>query len=207
MGELPARNSTRTVIKPVAVAWVRRGASEREPTAQLGGAHGGKLLLRFSLPAPPTPSGDRRVTSNRLVAAHLVLNTLDIRSPLSEEAEANEVDTLRLRAARIVDAWEEASVSWANQPRTFDVGLPATRVGARRPRIRIDVLELVKRWARHDPTDQGVAVEAEGSPPVIVALSAIAPEAAQGLGVSGPELELYYSANVREDSSGSPVQR
>ncbi len=214
IGELPPRTASRVVLRPVAVAWVRRGASDeaREPLAQLGGEHGGKLLLRFALPGAPGANGRGADGEPRLVAAHLDLTRTDLDAPLSE----GDGPGVLLRTSRIVDLWEERAVTWANQPRTFDIGLPSIRVpwGTRRGRLRLDVLALVKRWPHRDPKDQGIAVEGEGAPGVTVALAlalagagAVSGESEPEERFAPPELELYYSSAAREENTALPVQR
>jgi hypothetical protein len=204
LAELPARTTTRVVAQPVATSWVRRGGASG-PIAQLGGEHGGVIFLRFAVP---------NVAPDRLAAAYLVLTPVDVESPIAE-GTGSDVPGVVLHALRVVDPWNE-DVTWANQPRTFDVGLPALRVDAARARtrVRIDVRALVARWARHDPADQGIAIEGQGAPPLAVALAPVDPELARAPAapagfarVAGPELELYFLPTTREDSGSSPVQR
>jgi hypothetical protein len=157
-------------------------------------------LLRFSVPAPAPPRPSTGAASGtsaasavegRLVAAYVVVTRVDLESPLSE----GDASTLLLRARRIVDPWEENAVTWATQPRTFDVGLPPVRVSAGAPegRLRLDVLEIVKRWPRRDPRDQGISLEGEGALALAVALAPLGRDLGRGFGPSAPELELYYA--------------
>lgn len=181
------------------MAWVRRGSESRPAIAQLGGEHGGRLFLRFSVTA---------LDADRLIAAELVLSSVPIEAPLSEGVER----ALSLRAKRVVDAWDEDAISWVNQPRTFDLGLPPVRIinnprGASDARVRIDVRAIVSHWPRRDPSDQGIAVDGEGAPPIEVALATLGPDVAGGLLRDGPELELYFSAARREDLRPPNVPR
>lgn len=192
------------------MAWVGQGADDgRKTLAQLGGEHGGKLLLRFALPNAPVAAP--KEVESRLIAAHLNLTRADLDAPLSEGDGSGVV----LRTLRIVDVWEEDAVTWANQPRTFDVGLPSIRVpwGTRRGRLRLDVLALVKRWPHRDPKDQGIAVDGEGAPALSISLRGERQELGTEIGPGSeqrfapPELELYYSSSPREENVATPVQR
>jgi hypothetical protein len=162
----------------------------------------GKVLLRFSVPIPE---------GERLVAAQLLFSRVPIDAPLAEGTGSG----VLLHPERIVDPWDERIVSWANQPRTFDVGLPRVRVDrvdAGASRLRIDVRELVARWSRHDPSDQGIAVSGDGSPPVAVALAPLGGDVVLEAGdriqrpLRGPELELYFASTSREEPRAVPVK-
>jgi hypothetical protein len=141
----------RLIYSPVDVAYVRpEGDTNDAAAAMLGGARdaGAVLLLRFSAPIPPEAS---------VLEAYLVLeHVTDIDADPAPVA---------LRAVRIIDPWDSASVSWASQPRLKEVGAPVTRAfPASGPLVRLDVRVLVQRWRRRSGQDFGVAVvSAEGS--------------------------------------------
>jgi hypothetical protein len=133
----------RVLYDPVAIGFVRRGAEPGLPAiAALGRSDGALALLRFSLPLPPEVS---------VIEAYLLLD------------RATNVDSdpapIALHAVRIVDPWDERSLSWAVQPRVEEVGSPITRVlpsaGAL---VRLDVRAIVERWRRREGGDFGLAV-------------------------------------------------
>lgn len=145
----PAVDSARRVVlRPVDVAYVRRGDGPTEggaPASFVLGKDGGKLFLRFDAAIPKAAN---------VVEAYVVLR----RSPVVDD----DPSPISLHATRIIDAWSGRSVSWARQPRSSETRSPSTTVepGAS-PLIRLDVRELVRHWARRDPNDQGIAVVAE----------------------------------------------
>ncbi|MBX3202806.1 MAG: DNRLRE domain-containing protein [Labilithrix sp.] len=145
----PAVDSARrVVVRPVDVAYVKSGdgpSGGALPTVFVLGKDGGKLFLRFSVAVPATAN---------VVEAYVVLR----RSPDVDDDPA----PVHLHATRIVDAWQGGSVSWAIQPRSVETRSPSTRVepGAR-ALVRLDVRELVRHWARREPTDQGIAIVAD----------------------------------------------
>src|SRR5262245_60386977 len=96
--ELPARSTLRVVAKPVAIAWVRRGEEKRDAVVRLGGAAGGKLFLRFSVPQLASASD-----VDRLVAAHVVLTRVPGAPPLSIGGGEGTV----LQSERVVDVWDD----------------------------------------------------------------------------------------------------
>jgi hypothetical protein len=105
------------------------------------------LLLRFDLTLPPQAT---------VVEAYLVLERIDAGT-----------DDVFLHAARIVEPWNGASVSWALQPKLADIGplVTVTHVlPTMRGRVRLDVGELVSRWRERRADDFGVAVVAEAPP-------------------------------------------
>jgi hypothetical protein len=113
----------------------------------LGKDEAAKLLLRFDARIPET---------SKVVEAYLVL----------PRAEGVDIDPtpISIHVLRIVDPWDSRSIQWALQPRTVDVGSPATVVtSSGRPAIRVDVRELVSRWPRREKDDQGLAVIASNT--------------------------------------------
>lgn len=191
----------RVLYYPVAIGFVRRAAEPGLPAiAALGRSDGALALLRFSLPLPPEVS---------VIEAYLLLD------------RATNVDSdptpIALHAVRIVDPWDERSLSWAVQPRVEEVGSPVTRVlpssGAL---VRLDVRAIVERWRRRKGGDFGLAVVSDapdraGAGPGMGMAFALAAGGAGGwggaldrgggsngsngtvgaAGASGPRLELY----------------
>lgn len=142
----PAVDSARRLVaRPVDIAYVRSGddsSSGALPTVFPLGRDGGKLFLRFSVAVPPTAN---------VVEAYVVLR----RSPIVDDDPA----PVSLHATRIVESWKGGSVSWAIQPRVAEARSPSTLVEAGgSPLVRLDVRELVRQWARRDPTDHGIAI-------------------------------------------------
>lgn len=138
----------RLVVRPIDIAYVRRGDEPNHgalPPIVTLGKDGAALLLRFSVAVPDAAT---------LVEAYLVLRRAtvvdDDPSPIS------------LHATRIVEPWQGRSTSWALQPRLSEVKAPITTVEpGGSPLVRLDVRELVRRWPRRDPADQGIAVVAD----------------------------------------------
>jgi hypothetical protein len=181
-GAIPAIASSRRLLyAPVDLAYVRPGARGREASAGvawLGRGDGALLLLRFDVPLPLEVD---------VVEAYLVL----------ERAVAVDVDPtlISLHAARVVDPWDGATVSWALQPRVQEVNAPVTRVrAATGPVVRLDVHDLVQRWRRHGADDQGLAVVAAGRSRTGIAL-AMAPMGGSepGFGRGDPVLSRIAS--------------
>lgn len=137
----------RLVVHPADVAFVRRGdppADELPPQFVLG-RDPAILLLRFSVDLTPAAN---------VVEAYLVLRRSD--------AVDDDPAPISLHATRIVERWSGRAASWALQPRTAEVRAPVTVAHPAGPAlVRLDVRDLVRRWARHEPTDQGVAVTAD----------------------------------------------
>jgi hypothetical protein len=142
----------RLVVRPVDLAYVRRGDGESDgalpPLFSLG-KDSAVLMMRFSVPVP--------VMAN-IVEAYVVLRRAD--------AVDDDPSPVSLHATRIVDPWDGRSLSWARQPRVADVRAPASVVEPGGPSlVRLDVRELVRQWPRHDPHDQGVAILADNETP------------------------------------------
>jgi hypothetical protein len=141
----------RLVVRPVDMAYVRRGGGSSDssggalPPMVALGRDSAVLFLRFSVALPQLAN---------VVEAYVVLHR--------EGAVDDDPAPISLHATRIVDAWEGRSISWALQPRVVELRTPATLVepGAS-PLVRVDVRDLVRQWARHDPRDQGIAIVAE----------------------------------------------
>jgi hypothetical protein len=144
----------RLVLPPVDLAYVRRGDSHGAalPTIfTLGRERDGDavLLLRFSLPL---------TAASQVVEAYVLL----------ERATAVETDPapIALHAARVADGWDSRSVSWGALPRIEETRSPSTIVREGGPAVvRVDVRDIVRRWAIHDPRDHGIALVAESTTP------------------------------------------
>jgi hypothetical protein len=148
-GAAPAIDTARRLLfLPADVAYLRRDADTRDVvTATLGCSRDSAavVLLRFSARLPPEV---------HVLEAYVVL----------ERANAVEHSPvpIALQAARVLDAWDGKSVSWARQPRLDEVGAPVTRVWPSAGRlVRLDVRALVQRWRRMTGEDFGVAVLAQ----------------------------------------------
>ncbi len=137
----------RLVVHPTDVAYLRRGeaaAGGALPPLFTLGRDSAVLMMRFSVPLP--------VGAN-VIEAYVVLRRSD--------AVDDDPAPISLHATRIVEGWEQRSVSWSRQPRVVEVRTPGTLVEPGGPSlVRIDVRDLVRQWPKHDPRDQGVAIVA-----------------------------------------------
>ncbi|HVH41547.1 MAG TPA: DNRLRE domain-containing protein [Labilithrix sp.] len=144
----PAVDSARRlVVRPIDIGFTRTGARSTGalPSVVGLGKDGGKLFLRFAVALPP---------SANVVEAYVVLH----RSPLVDD----DPTPISVHASRIIDPWVGGSISWGEQPRSAEGRAPATTVEpGGSPLVRLDVRDLVRRWARRDPSDQGIAIVAE----------------------------------------------
>jgi hypothetical protein len=143
-------NARRLVVRAVDLAYVRPGdgpsGGELPPHFTLGRDRA-VLLLRFAAPVTPTTN---------VVEAYLVLRRSD--------AVDDDPSPVSLHATRIVEAWNGRSTSWALQPRTVETKTPSTTVDPGGPSlVRLDVRDVVREWARRDPSDHGLAVRADTS--------------------------------------------
>src|SRR5580704_13522076 len=133
-GAVPAISTARRLLYgPVDVGYVSRGASAGAPAiATLGRGDGAFVLLRFSVPLP--------VEADVLEAYVLIERVSDVDS---------DPEPIALHAARVTGAWDDRSLSWAQQPRVEEAGAPVTRVlPAAGRRVRLDVRDIVARWRR-----------------------------------------------------------
>jgi hypothetical protein len=181
-GGVPAiQNAKRLVYAPVDVAYVRRGDGANggalPAIASLGRASDAEaiLFLRFDVPLAKDAN---------VVEAYVVLD------------RTSAVDTdptpITLHVARIVDAWDGRSISWASQPRVEDTRSPSTTIdpGAR-ARVRLDVRDLVQHWRRHEKSDRGLAVVADTTSETGMAFALTAVSEVDQAERTGPRLELY----------------
>ena len=138
----------RLVVRPTDVAYLRRGdgpSGGALPPLFALGRDSAVLMMRFSVPLPATAN---------IVEAYVVLR----RSDVVDDDPA----PISLHATRIIDGWEQRSISWALQPRVVDARAPATVVEPGGPSlVRLDVRDLVRQWPKHDPRDQGIAIVAD----------------------------------------------
>jgi len=197
----PAVDSARRiVVRPVDIAYVKSGDAASGgalPSVFVLGKEGGKLFLRFGVQIP---------SNANIVEAYVVLR----RSGLVDDDPA----PVSLHATRIVDSWSGRSMSWALQPRSTETRSPSTIVEpGGSPIVRLDVRELVRQWARHDPMDQGIAVVAEnetrsGSTFALSSLGASQTTATLGMelnsstkpsspSVAAPDVEPFLELYVR----------
>lgn len=179
-------NARRLVARPIDIAYVRAGDAPSGgslPTIATLGRDGARLLLRFRVALP---------VSANVVEAYLVLH----RSRLVDD----DPTPISLHATRIVEGWNGRSTSFALQPSTTEMRLPSTRVDPAGPvLVRLDVRELVRQWAKHDSTDQGVAVVAENETPTGTSFALTA----QGED-RGPLPSFGTSPGVASPSAGAP---
>jgi hypothetical protein len=174
-------NGRRLLFAPVDAAYIPRNGCCGEDgaggtdLATLGRTRdGGDLaLLRFDVRLPPEAV---------LLEAYVLLER-------ATDVDADPV-FIDLHAARVVDAWDSASVTWARAPRLEEVSAPITRVSAASgPFVRLEVRDLVQRWRRRGRADFGVAVVADGTSATGVAFAWRAREGDKAQ--TGPRLELY----------------
>jgi hypothetical protein len=145
-------SAKRLVVRPADIGFTAKDqdrATDALPPVVALGARGGKLFLRFSAPIP---------AESTVVEAYVVLR----RSSVVDD-DPIPVD---LSARRIVEPWTAGAVAWGRQPRLSETRAPVTTVepGAG-GLVRLDVRDLVRGWARHDPADQGIAIVADGESP------------------------------------------
>lgn len=175
----------RLVVRPVDLAYVSAGRGEgAPPPVVVLGKDGAMLLLRFELSLPPGAN---------VAEAYLVLH----RAKVVDDDPA----PISLHVTRIVEAWDGRSTSWARQPRLAETRAPVTTVEPFGPTlVRLDVRDLVRRWARRDPTDQGLAVVADQESPMgtTFALTAVGSERSPGtdLGFGPDRLRTAPSPDV-----------
>ncbi len=172
-GAVPAISSARRLLyEPVEVGYVSRaGAAGTSTIATLGRGDGALALVRFSVPLPP------EVT---VLEAYVLLERVD-------DVDSDPVP-IALHAARVIAPWDEALLSWANQPRFEEIGSPVTSVlPAAGRQVRLDVRDVVARWRRRSRDELGLAIVADGRSPTGMAF-ALTPSAGSG---AGPRLELY----------------
>lgn len=169
----------RVVVRPVDMAYVRRGSgvseSETMPPIFALGRDGAVLYLRFEAPLPKTAT---------LIEAYLVLRRTDV---VDEDPTP-----LSLHATRIVEGWNSRSISWAQQPKTAEGRSPATRLEpGGRSLVRLDVRDLVQQWAKRDRRDAGLAVVADSD---TVTGTWFATSSAAG---AAPDVEPYLELYLR----------
>jgi hypothetical protein len=167
-------DALRLVLLPADLAVVGQrgggGGPDLPETVALGRALGGTVVMLFRFEAPWRDDAE-------VQSAFLVLEPLEATPPAT--------GTIRFEMARVVEPWQPAVVTWGRQPR-LSVPLVA---GAARARpalpVRVDVTPLVKRWARRDADDHGLALLASGDDAqgAVISLGAT-----QG---HGPRLEVY----------------
>jgi hypothetical protein len=176
-GTPAVQTSRRLVFEPSDVAYLPpEGGEATTPTYAILGKDRARLFLRFAVALP---------ADQEVIEAYVLLSRSD-----AYDADSTPIS---LHATRIVEGWNSRSTSWALQPKTEDVRAPKTNVTASgRPLVRVDVRELVQKWKKRDPQDQGIAIVAEQTSTTGMAF-ALGPMAETGSSGSlrGPMLELY----------------
>lgn len=195
---IAATSVRRVVARPTDVAYLRSADQPASvPSIVLLGRDDARLLLRFQ-----QPIAEEEV----VVEAYLLLDRVD-----AMDADPSPIS---LHVERILDPWDARSITWARQPRIEDDRSPATIVtGSGRPLVRLDVKDLVTRWKRHDPADQGLAVvvgtrNATGMTFAMAPLKGNEPDPGEPVRAvwtpNAPRLELYLQRNVMNSSSAVP---
>ncbi len=180
----------RLVVRPIDVAYLRRGDSPSEgalPPVFVLGREPSALLLRFAVTLPAL---------SIVTEAYVILRR-------SQEVDADPAPIL-LHAARIAEPWDSRRARWAFMPKIHDLPLPTSVVRPDGPLlVRLDVRELVRHWPKHDPQDQGIAIVAENqtSTGMIFAMNgfrsrdleeqSVFSRSSVGLAEALPELEIY----------------
>lgn len=167
-------DALRLVLVPadLAVVGLRGGGGgpELPATVALGRAEGGTVVMFFRFEAPWREDAE-------VQSAFLVLDPLEGTPP--------PLGSVSFEMARVVEPWQPAIVTWGRQPR-LAVPMTAGTVRARPTLpVRVDVTPLVRRWARREADDHGIALLATGDDAYGAVVS---------LGVSqgrGPRLEVY----------------
>ncbi len=199
----------RVVAAPIDVAYVstsRSGKPSDLPPVLVLGRSGdsARLLLRFAVPIAEEES---------VVEAYVLLDRADV-----VESDPNPIS---LHAARIIDAWDGRSISYARQPRWEETGSPGAIVsGGGRPLIRIDVRDLVTHWKERDPRDQGIVILSDDTSRTGMAfaaassvidegptsmLGAVPDETRSSWAAAPPRLELYLRSGPRDSRLNLPV--
>lgn len=206
--EIESPEVRRVVASPTDVAYVSASGgsspSALPPVLVLGRAgDDAALLLRFAVPIDEHES---------VVEAYVLLDRADV--------VESDPYPIALHAARIVDAWDGRSISWARQPRWEETGSPAAVVtGGGRPLVRIDVRDLVSHWKERDPRDQGIAILANVTSKTGMAFAAAssvsdrgptsmlgaAPEDRASWVAAPPRLELYLRRGPARGTVNLPV--
>jgi hypothetical protein len=164
-------DSQRMQVAPADLAVVTSSAeSGALPAMAGGGGHATGtvvILVRF-----PTPWGNQRIAG-----AFLLLGPHYGARP--------EHRAFRLSVARILDRWVGADVTWGRLPRLSPAEIATTVAGAPAEPLRIDVTQIVERWAYGKPDDHGIAIVAS-------AVGPFSPGYATGTsGGIAPRLDVY----------------
>ncbi|HEY1960377.1 MAG TPA: DNRLRE domain-containing protein [Polyangiaceae bacterium] len=209
--EIASPEVRRVVVSPTDIAYVSAhggdAPSALPPVLVLGRAgDAAALLLRFAVPIAPQES---------VVEAYVLLDRADV--------VESDPFPISLHAARILDAWDGRSISYARAPRWEETGSPGAIVtGSGKPLVRIDVRDLVSHWKERDPRDQGIVIVSDKTSRTGMAFAAASSVLDQGptsmLGASPdegnaparwaaapPRLELYLRTGPREAHVNLPV--
>jgi hypothetical protein len=177
----------RVVVSPTDIAYVSAHGGETPsalpPVLVLGReGDGAALLLRFAVPIAPQES---------VVEAYVLLDR--------EDVVEGDPQPISLHAARIIDAWDGRSISYARAPRWEETGSPGAVVtGTGKPLVRIDVRDLVSHWKERDPRDQGIAILADRTSRTGMAFAATPAVLDEGptsmLGSAPPDIRARWAA-------------
>ncbi len=144
-------DAERLTFRPEDLAWITGSGivapPELGPTIRLGKrGETETLLMRYSVELPE---------DGKVQRALLVLDPLPDCAPRPGR--------IALELAHVLSPWRSAELTRGNQPRLdLPMRLADTRATPAQP-LRIDVTEIVRRWAKHRKRYHGIALIANGT--------------------------------------------